>query len=156
MDAWIENNLLEKLNYSWHFFFFGNLCIVCFFLLCDSLWHIMEDSLQQVPITFSLLQRIVSVMHCGPQSPHSCPHCHFSHEWREWLDHLSSLLLSHSASTPEHRSALSGSLNGLRIDLLYIASFQRKLNAVYDWSCVEMQWNIFSYLVLSFAHVLGW
>lgn len=69
--------------------------------------------------------------------------------WMERVaDHLSSLPLTHSASTPEPP-------NGLQIDPLRVASSQRELNAACDWSCIEMKWNTYSYLVLSFAQIWG-
>lgn len=46
------------------------ICVVYSFLLCDILWHTVQDSLQQVPIPLSLLQHIVSLMYCGPKSVH--------------------------------------------------------------------------------------
>lgn len=141
---------LKKLNYSWSFFG-GNL------LLCASFsWVIASDISCRIPFS-----RFLSHFHYGNLLSLWCivGRSLLTLSFLSWMErvanHLSSLLLTDSASTPEHCSASSFSLNGLKIDLPDIASLQRKLNTVFYWSCIEMKWHIFSYLVQSFDQILG-
>lgn len=111
-----------------------------FWLLCDSLCHTVQDSLQQVPITLSLLQLIVSLMHRGPRSNH----CVISLINGEWL---TSAHLSRWPTLPPHlRSARprAAPKKWTRNRSSAGRFVPEKIECcVCDWSCIEMKWNIF-------------
>lgn len=139
----IEKNL-EKLDYSWYFF------LVVSGIGCSFSCVITSNISCRIPFSRFLLHfHYCNLLFLWCIVVHSLLTLSFLSWMETAANHLSFFFLARDTLTPEHHSELSRFLNGLRIDLLYIASLQRKLDVACGF-CIVIKCNTFYKFFFSF------